>query len=131
MNLRSTLILSAALLFLSAPAWGDSFKVKGLPSVNAVYFHDGTLKSHSNIKFLGGFKSEDSKHFGFFNIKKGTFKLHVPSGSVDENPKDDNNQNPGDPVSTPEPAVLSLLLIGFLGLGAFALRRTPTTVAVR
>jgi hypothetical protein len=130
MNLRSTLILSAALLFLSAPAWGDSFKVKGLPSVNAVYFHDGTLKTHSNIKFLGGFKSEDSKHFGFFKIKKGTFKLHVPSGSVDEFPKGDDNQNP-DPVNTPEPAVLSLLSIGILGLGAFALRRTPTTVAVQ
>jgi hypothetical protein len=132
MNLRSVFIFSGALLFLSAPAWGDSLKHKSEgPSASVIHFNQGSNHSHSNIKFLGGFKSDDSKkHNGFFNIKNGHFVLHVPSGH-DEESSGSNDVQSSDPVSTPEPAALSLLLVGFVGLAALAYRRVPSPVVAQ
>jgi hypothetical protein len=53
MNLKSTLIVSATLLIVSAPAWADS--------VNATASSRSSSFSRSDIKRLGGFKTQDSR----------------------------------------------------------------------
>ncbi len=53
MKLKSTLIVSAALLFVSAPAWADSVKPNALGSASGA-----SSFSRSDIKRLGGFKMQ-------------------------------------------------------------------------
>lgn len=129
MNIRSAFIISTAILFLSAPAWGDSLKVKSSGNwPNAIHFDQSWHSyGHSNIKFLGGFKPESNKHTGVFNFKEDHFVLVVPGGNFDQ-PGGWNDCPTPDPVSTPEPAALSMLLVGFVALGAFAFRRSPFLV---
>jgi hypothetical protein len=107
MNLKSTLIVSAALLFISAPAWADAMKSKTLDlaaSSRTPSF------SRSDIKRLGGLKTQDGR-------------LVQPSGDdvVPDGDADDST------VSAPEPGSLGLLVTGLLGVGAltgvFAYRR--------
>jgi hypothetical protein len=103
MNLKATLIVSAALLFVSAPAWADS--VKSNPSTAAA-----SSFSRSDIKRLGGFKSQDGR------LLQGDVE---PDGDSD------------DPtVATPEPGAMPLLLTGLLCVaalgGAFAYRRNES-----
>lgn len=131
MSLRSAFIISTAILFLSVPAWGDSMKFKsGGDSADAIHFHPSWhTSSHSNIKFLGGFKTESNKHDGFFKFHEGHFVLVVPSEGGDW--QGSNNGSNSDPISTPEPAALSLLLAGFVALGAFTYRRNPSLVGAR
>jgi hypothetical protein len=130
MNLRSAIIISAVLLFVSAPAWGDSLKFKHDASPNAIRFTNDAPKSgHSDIKFLSGFNSENNgNHFGFFKSRQGRCILNPPSG------KSDSPSVPGgggDPVSTAEPTSLLLLLIGLIGFGALVVRRNPSMVGAQ
>jgi hypothetical protein len=124
MILRTTFIVATAILFLSGPAWGDplKFKSKGAFSEDFHFNNNG----HSNIKFLGGFKPQSEKHDGFFKFHEDHFVLVVPHDF------DDSNDGPtNDPVTTPEPGVLSLLFAGVLGLAVFAYRRNVSAVAAR
>ena len=124
MNLRSAIIVSAVLLFVSAPAWGDSMKSTPKYSPNTVHFTDNSSKSgHSDIFFLKGFKKDKDNHSDFFKSKKGVFTLFVPSGESDT-PKQD-------PTATPEPASLSLLLVGLIAVGAFTMRRNLSAVGAQ
>ncbi len=105
MNLKATIIVSAALLFVSAPAWADS--VKSNPSTAAT-----SSFSRSDIKRLGGFKTQDGR------LLQGDVE---PDGDSD------------DPtVATPEPGAMPLLLTGLLCVaalaGAFAYRRNESLV---
>lgn len=125
MNLRSVIIVSAVLLFVSSPAWGDSMKFHNKNSPDTIHFLDNSPKSgHSDIFFLSGFnKHNDGNHYGFFKSKPGRFKLYNPGGESDVPAQD--------PTATPEPASLSLLLVGMIGLGALAMRRNLSIVAAQ
>jgi hypothetical protein len=104
MNLKSTLIVSAALLFVSAPAWADS--------VNVTASSRSSSFSRSDIKRLSGFKTQDSRLADM-----------EPDGDADDSPS----------VSAPEPGSLGLLFTGLLCLGAltgaFAYRRRNESLA--
>jgi hypothetical protein len=94
MNLKSTLIVSAALLFVSAPAWADSVKTNASATSSASSF------SRSDIKRLGGFKTQGQR------LMQGDVE---PDGDSD------------DPtVATPEPGSMTLLFTGLLCVGALA-----------
>ncbi len=124
MNLRSAIIVSALLLFVTAPAWGDSMKFKPRNSPNAIHFLDNSPKTgHSDLFFLSGFNKDNGNHYGFFKSKQGRFKLYNPGGQSDAPAQD--------PTATPEPASLALLLVGMLGIGAFAMRRNVSFVAAQ
>jgi len=102
MNLKSTLILSAALLLISAPAWADSVKSE-TPEVAAS--SRTSSSSRSDMKRLGGFKTQDGR---LVDVE--------PDGDADDSM-----------VSAPEPGSLGLLFTGLLCVealaGAFAYRR--------
>jgi len=124
MNVRSAILIPAVLLFVSAPAWGDSMKFTHQNSPNAIHFLDNSpKKGHSDLFFLSGFNKDNGNHYGFFKSKQGRFELYNPGGQSDVPTQD--------PTATPEPASLSLLLVGMLGLGALATRRNPSAVAAQ
>ena len=102
MNLKSTLVLSAALLFVTAPAWADSVKSKTPDLASSSSF------SRSDIKRLGGFKTQDGR------LVQMSGDDVVPDGDADDST-----------VSAPEPGSLGLLFTGLLCVGAlgFAYRR--------
>ena len=95
MNLKSTLIVSAALLFISAPAWADSVKSE-TPDVAAS--SRTSSFSRSDIKRLGGFKTQNGR---LMDVE--------PDGDADDST-----------VSAPEPGSLGLLFTGLLCVGALA-----------
>jgi hypothetical protein len=116
MKLKYAFIISTAILFLSAPAWGDSIKSNSI-HVNQSWHSFG----HSNVVTLGGFKSKSDKHESVFKFKEDHFVLVVKNDAPTTN----------DPVSTPEPGALSLLLVGLVAAGAFGFRRVPSLVGAR
>lgn len=116
MKLKYAFIISTAILFLSAPAWGDSIKSNSI-HVNQSWHSFG----HSNIVTLGGFKTKSDKHESVFKFKEDHFVLVVKNDAPTTN----------DPVSTPEPGALSLLLAGFVTIAAFGFRRIPSLVGTR
>lgn len=120
MKLKYALIISTAILFLSAPAWGDSINSNSI-HVNQSWHSLG----HSNIVNLGGFKNKSDKHESVFKFKEDHFVLVVPNTGKDDAP------TTNDPVGTPEPGALTLLLVGFVAIAAFGFRRVPSLVGAR
>lgn len=96
MKLKPTLIVSAALLFVSAPAWADSVKTNASSAVSS----GSSSFSRSDIKRLGGFKMQDGR---------------LLQGDVEP---DGDSDDPS--VSTPEPGSMALLFTGLLCVGALA-----------
>jgi hypothetical protein len=99
MNLKSTLVVSAALLFVTAPAWADSVRSK-TPDLAAS--SRTSSFSRSDIKCLGGFKTQDRR------LIQMSGDDVVPDGDADDST-----------VSAPEPGSLALLFTGLLSVGAF------------
>jgi hypothetical protein len=95
MNLKSTLIVFAALLFISAPAWADSVKSE---TADVAASSRTSSFSRSDIKRLGGFKTQDGR---LMDVE--------PDGDADDSM-----------VSAPEPGSLGLLFTGLLCVGALA-----------
>lgn len=120
MKLKYAFIISTAILFLSGPAWGDSIKGNSEFHANQTWHSFG----HSNIVTLGGFKNKSDKHESVFKFNEDHFVLVVPNTGKNDDPT--NNPSP-----TPEPGVLSLLLVGFVAIGAFGFRRVPSLVGAR
>jgi hypothetical protein len=110
MNLKSTLIVSAAVLFVSAPAWADSMKFK---TADLAVSSRGSSFSRSDLKRLGGFKTQDGR------LVQMSGDDVVPDGDADDST-----------VSAPEPGSLGLLFTGLLCIGglagAFAYRRNQS-----
>jgi hypothetical protein len=108
MNLKSTLIVSAALLFISAPAWADSVKSQ-TPDLAT----SSRTFSRSDIKRLGGFKTQGG------HLVQMSDDDAVPDGDADDSST----------VSAPEPGSMALLVTGLLCVGVltgvFAYRRNP------
>jgi hypothetical protein len=92
MNLKSTLMVSAALLFISAPAWADSAKSSTSDLVAS------SSLSRSDLKRLGGFKTQNGR---LLDVE--------PDGDADDST-----------VSAPEPGSFALLFTGLLCIGALA-----------
>ena len=134
MSLRSAFITAAALLVLSAPAWGDSVKCKPAGSYDNVQFWAGSSQfDHFDIKFLGGFKASDPKIKESFTFKDGHFVLSLPLG-WNGGHNSDSSAGTGSgagkvPVGTPEPASSTLLLVGLIGVGAFIYRRNSSLLS--
>ena len=106
MNLKSILVVSAAFLFVTAPAWADSVESK-TPDLAAS--SRTSSFSRSDMKRLGGFKTQDGR------LLQMSGDDVVPDGDADDST-----------VSAPEPGSLALLFTGVLcvgTLGAFAYRR--------
>jgi hypothetical protein len=121
MKLKCAFIISTAILFLSAPVWGDSIKGKTEIHVNQSWH----AHSHSNVVSLGGFKPQSEQHTSVFKFKEDHFVLVVPNTGKNDAPVTN------DPTSAPEPGTLSLLLVGFVAAGALAFRRVPSLVGAR
>jgi len=98
MNLKSTLVLSAALLFVTAPAWADSVKSK---TTDLAASSRASSFSRSDAKRLGGFKTQDGR------LVQMSGDDVVPDGDADDST-----------VSAPEPGSLALLFTGLLCVGA-------------
>lgn len=92
MSLKSTLMVSAALLFISAPAWADSAKSNPSDLVAS------SSLSRSDLKRLGGFKTPNGR---LLDVE--------PDGDADDST-----------VSAPEPGSFALLFSGLLCIGALA-----------
>jgi hypothetical protein len=120
MKLKYAFIVSAAILFLSAPAWGDSIKGKSIHG-NESWHSFG----HSNIVTLGGFKNKSDKHESVFKFKEDHFVLVVHNTGKNDAP------TTNDPSPTPEPGALSLLLVGLVAIGTLGFRRVPSLVGAR
>jgi len=109
MNLKSTLVVSATLLFVTAPAWADSVKSK-TPDLAAS--SRTSSFSRSDIKRLGGFRTQDGR------LVQMSGDDVVPDGDADDST-----------VSTPEPGswrfclpvCCALVRLGRLRTGAITL----------
>jgi hypothetical protein len=106
-------------------------KFKSTPHPDAIHFisQGSNQFGHSDIKFLGWFKSEGPTHKNFFTFKGGRFVLCLPFDG--DGSKDPDGGRGGDPVNTPEPGSSALLLVGLLGVGAFVLRRNSSLVGAQ
>ena len=142
MNVKSTLVLTSGLLFLSVPAWGDSMDSRQTPdsdtSIIANISNDWSRVAQSDVRDRGGFDIKGSKHreHRHFDKDRGwewrwdwdrdRDRHRDRDRDRDRFDSDDcpptsngptpNGPTPGgpssNPVGTPEPGSLALLLSG-------------------
>ena len=146
MNVKSTLILtSGGLLFLSVPAWGDSMESRQTPdsdtSIIVNISNNWSRVGQSDVRDRGGFDIEGSEHreHPHFDEDRGrewrwdwdrdrdrdhfdsddfppTSTGPTPSGPTPGGPS-------SNPVGTPEPGSLALLVSGLFCLRSLFYRR--------
>ena len=146
MNVKSTLILTSGLLFLSVPTWGDSMESRQTPySDTAIIVNNSNNWSRvgqSDVKDRGGFDIEGSQHREHRHSDEDRSwewrwdwdrdrhrdrdrdRDHFDS---DDFPPTSNGPTPSgptpggpssNPVGTPEPGSLALLLSGLFCVGS-------------
>jgi hypothetical protein len=151
MNVKSTLILTSGLLFLSVPAWGDSMESRQAPepdtSIIVNISNDWSRVGQSDVKDRGGFDIEGSehrehRHFDHdggwdwdWDRHRDRDRDHFDS---DDFPPTSNGPTPSgptpggpssNPVGTPEPGSLALLLSGLFCVGSLFYRRNQSLLS--
>jgi hypothetical protein len=141
MNVKPTLILTSGLLFLSVPAWGDSMQSRQTPDSDTSTIvntsNDWSRVGQSDGRDRGGFDIEGSghrKHRRFDEDRdrhrdrdRDRDRDHFDS---DDFPPTSNGPTlsgptpggPSNPVGTPEPGSLALLLSGLFCVGSLFYR---------
>ena len=159
MNVKSTLILTSGLLFLSVPAWGDSMESRQTPdsdtSIIVNISNNWSGVGQSDVRDRGGFDIEGSEHreHRHFDMDRGwewrwdwdrdrdrhrdrdRDRDHFDS---DDFPPTSNGPTPSgptpgppssNPVGTPEPGSLALLLSGLFCVGSLFYRRNQSLLS--
>jgi hypothetical protein len=159
MNVKSTLILSSGLLFLSVPAWGDSMESRQTPdsdtSIIVNISNNWSRVGQSDVRDRGGFDIEGSEHreHRHFDEDRGWERRwdwdrdrdrhrdrdrdrdHFDSDDVPptSNGPTPSGPTPGglssNPVGTPEPGSLALLLSGLFCVGSLFYRRNQSLLS--
>jgi hypothetical protein len=139
MNVKSTLILTSGLLFLSVPAWGDSMKSRQTPDsdtsaiVNTSndWSRVGQSDGGADVRDRGGFDTEGSRHRKHRRSDEDRDRHRdrdrdrhhfdsddFPPTSNGPTPSGLTPGGPSNPVGTPEPGSLALLLSGLFCVGS-------------
>jgi len=151
MNVKSTLILTSGLLFLSVPAWGDSMESRQAPepdtSIIVNISNDWSRVGQSDVKDRGGFDIEGSEHREHRHFdhdggwdwdrhrRRDRDRDHFDS---DDFPPTSNGPTPSgptpggpssNPVGTPEPGSMALLLSGLFCVGSLFYRRNQSLLS--
>jgi hypothetical protein len=153
MNVKSTLVLTTGLLFLSVPTWGDSLKSRHTPdsdaSIAADFSNNWSAAGQSDVKDLGGFEIEGSDHWKdrHFDMDRGwewRWDWHrdrhrgrdhfdptdCPPTSSGPMPSSPTPGSPSsNPVGTPEPGSFALLLSGLFCVGSLFYRRNQSLLS--
>jgi hypothetical protein len=146
MNVKSTLILTSGLLFLSVPAWGDSMKSRQAPDSDTSTIvntsNDWSRVGQSDVRDRGGFDIEGSghrKHRRFDEDRdrhrhRDRDRDHFdsddfPPTSNGPTPSGPTPGGPSNPVGTPEPGSLALLLSGLFCVGTLFYKRNQSLLS--
>ncbi len=128
MKIKSILFFAATVCFASSPAWGDSLKFQPTPSenFNIVRSEDAPRFGHFGANFFPGFQAGQPKN-SLLILKEGHSIFVFFNSDGPHGPKRDAPRR--DPIGTPEPASITLLFAGLLGVAAL-IRRRPSALAV-
>jgi len=146
MNVKSTLILTSGLLFVSMPAWGDSMESRQKPDSDTFVIvnnsNDWSRVGQCDVRDRGGFDIEGSKHWRHRHFDedrdrhrgRDRDRHHFDS---DDFPPTSNGPTtsgptpggPSNPVGTPEPGSLALLLSGLFCVGTVFYRRNQSLLS--
>ena len=145
MNVKPTLILTSGLLFLSVPTWGDSVKSRQTADSDTSTMlntsNDWTRAGQSDGGAeggdRGGFNIEGSKHWGHRHHDEDRDRHRDRDRDRDRDHFDSDDfpptsngptlsgptpGGPSNPVGTPEPGSLALLLSGLFCVGSLFYR---------
>ena len=158
MNVKPTLILTSGLLFLSVPAWGDSMKSRQTPDSDTSTIvntsNDWSRVGQSDVRDRGGFDIKGSEHreHRHFDEDRGwewrwdwdrdrdrhrdrdRDRDHFdsddfPPTSNGPTPSSATPGGPSNPVGTPEPGSLALLLSGLFCVGSLFCRHNQSLLS--
>jgi hypothetical protein len=146
MNVKPTLILASGLLFLSVPAWGDSMKSRQTPDSDTSTIvntsNDWSRVGQSDGRDRGGFDTEGSKHRGHRRFDEDRDRHRdrdrdrhhfdsddFPPTSNGPTPSGPTPGGPSNPVGTPEPGSLALLLSGLFCVGTLFYKRNQSLLS--
>jgi len=159
MNVKSTLVLTSGLLFLSVPAWGDSMESRQTPdsdtSIIANISTDWSRVDQSDVRDRGGFDIEGSEHrehrdfdedrgwerrwdWGRDRDRHRDRDRDRDHFDFDDCPPTSNGPTPSgptaggpssNPVRTPEPGSLALLLSGLFCVGSLFYTRNQSLLS--
>jgi hypothetical protein len=145
MNVKPTLILTSGLLFLSVAAWGDSMKSRQTPdSDNSVNIsNDWSRVGQSDVGDRGRFDIEGSEHREHRRFDEDRDRHRDRDRDRDHFDSDDfpptsngptpSGATPGgpssNPVGTPEPGSLALLLSGLFCVGSLFYTRNQSLLS--
>ena len=151
MDVRRTLLISAGLLLMSVPAWGDSIHSKSTYDFNSsgssvvenvVGSNDASGFAFSDFSRFGDFNAGDSDHRHWFDDGRGwrwdrDWHHHrgsgfggfcPPSGTSGGSPTTPSGPSSSDPIGTPEPGTLALLVSGLCCVGLIFYRRNAPLI---
>ena len=150
MNVKPTLILTSGLLFLSVPAWGDSMKSRQtadsdtstLVNTSNDWSRVGQSDGGADVRDRGGFNTEGSKHRERRRFDEDRDRRRdrdhdrhhfdsddFPPTSNGPTPSGPTPGGPSNPVGTPEPGSLALLLSGLFCVGTLFYKRNQSLLS--